>query len=135
MPSYWLPIDDPASAQYDAQVMAVLKDIKSLSSRVPAWPLDTGTSTANGMTSQKWLSYRALLWNVIRYYLKPGTTDWQAVLLPVTVPVTPFPYTMVFDAAMTSILQNRIDTSGDFRALGAINKDGMSISKRPEHDL
>jgi len=44
MPSNWLPIDDPASAQYDAQVMAVLKDIKSLSSRVPAWPLDTGTS-------------------------------------------------------------------------------------------
>jgi len=103
MPSYWLPIDDPASAQYDAQVMAVLKDIKSLSSRVPAWPLDTGTSAANGMTSQKWLSYRALLWNVIRYYLKPGTTDWQAVLLPVTVPAAPFPYTMVFDAACNLI--------------------------------
>ena len=69
MPSYWLPIDDPASAQYDAQVMAVLKDTKPLSSRVPAWPSDTGTSAANGMTSQKWLAYRALLWNVIRCIL------------------------------------------------------------------
>jgi len=35
---------------------------------------------------------------------------------------------MVFDAAMTSILQNRIDTSGDLRALGAINKDPNNLS-------
>jgi len=34
---------------------------------------------------------------------------------------------MVFDAAMTSILQNRIDTLGDFRALGAINKDPHNL--------
>jgi len=53
MPSYWLPIDDPTSAQYDAQVMAVLKDIKSLSSRVPVWPSNTGTPEATDMTSQK----------------------------------------------------------------------------------
>jgi len=76
MPSYWLPINDPASAQYNAQVMAVLKDSKFHSSRVPVWPSDTGTPAATGMTSKKWLAYRALLWNVIRYYLKPGTTDW-----------------------------------------------------------
>ena len=84
MPSYWLPIDDPASAQYDAQVMAVLKDIKSLSSRVPAWPLDTGISAANGMTSQNWLSYRALLWNVIRYYLKPAVLSRLSYSLAIT---------------------------------------------------
>jgi len=69
-----------------------------------------------------------MLWNVIRYFLKPGTSDWQAVLRPVTNSLAPFPYTMVFDAAMTSILQNRIDTSGDFRALGAIYKDPHNLS-------